>query len=572
MTRLLSILAFFSITIGSAQDALFFEVDKELVGVNEQFTYTLISTKNCEITPPRFRGLQVIAGPIQGQSSQTTIINGVQSQSNEYTFTWYLRAKEVGMYTIESAEMQCKSESFSTDQVKIKVATATEIADAQEGVADYYLTLTANKTEVFEGEPFILSLKYYSKKRPTDVDNYVNGTASGLERIDLRKPTDVYKIVQENIKGTRYYVIELRKELCIPLRAGEIQIEPSYGSMWFNQGVFDNRRQDGYTNGLTIQVKPIPEDQPENYIGLIGDFEMDCEIDKSSLKANQSLEIKMTLSGTGNFNSFDQPQIILPEGLELYNPDPATDDTINATAIGLSGKRVYEYTVLAKDKGDYELQPFNFSYFNLRTNSFDSLYTTTIPLNVKKGSKTAVDRVAKESITVDTTDIRYIQTEDARFFKEDDMIYGSLGYYIGLVSPLALAFLGITFIRRRSNLSDEEKLSQLKKTAKKSSVKTFDEAKKLLEQGEEKQALSALQSGMLGFFSTKLSLSMSEISKGSVIEKLQQNKEIDPATIEQFQSCWSKIEMSQYAPVSTENIHELISETEELIHQMNAKI
>ena len=570
MNRLLSIIAVWSVTITYAQDALFCEVDKDMVGVNEQFTYTLISTKNCEITPPRFRGLQIVAGPIRGQSSQTSIINGVKTQSNEYTFTWYLRAKEVGVYTIESAEMQCKKESFSTDELKIKVISQEDMAAAREGIAEHYLTLSASKTEVFEGEPFILSLKFYSKKRPTDVENYVNGVSSGLERTDLRKPTDVYKIVQEDINGSRYYVIELRKELCIPLRSGDIEIEPSYGSMWFNQGVFDSYQQDGYSNSLIIHAKPIPEEQPDNYIGLVGDFEMDFEIDKQSLKANQALEMKMTLSGTGNFNSFDPPPINLPEGLELYSPDPEVEDTITATTEGLSGKRTYVYTILAKKKGDYEIQPFNFSYYDVRTNTFDSLYTENIDLEVNKGTKANVSRI-KETVTVDTTDIRFIQTGDSNFFQEDEMIYGTFTYYITLASPIAIALLTISFMRRKANMSEEEKLALLQKSAKKSSLKTFDEAKSFMSAGEEKQALTALQSGMIGFFSTKLNMSMSEISKNTISEKLR-SKAIDENTVNQFNDCWSKIEMAQYAPVSTDNINQLISETEQLINQVNSKI
>ncbi len=556
---------------GIAQSALFAEVDKDVVAVNEQFTYTLTSTKNCQIAPPRFRGLQILGGPIQGSYHSSQVVNGKKSSSTTYTFTWYLRAKEMGIYTIEKAEMECKKKTYESSEIKMKIASQEEISKLREGVADHYLTLESNKTEVFEGEPFILSLKFYSKKRPSDVENYVNGGSSGLQRQDLRKPMDVYKIIQQDIKGNRYYVIELRREMCIPLRAGEIEIEPSYGSMWYDQGIFDSYRLDGYSNGLIIHAIQLPLDSPNNYIGLVGDFSMDFEMDKVELKENQSLEMKMTLSGTGNFDSFDPPQINLPDGLELYSPDPEIEDTILVTEAGLSGSRVYTYTVLAKEKGDYTIQPFNFSYFDVYDKNFDSLSSGELEIIIHRGSKNIVEIPGKEPIAVDTTDIRYINTASSEFYRQDDFFYGSFTYYLSVTGPISLAILTVLFIRRRSNLSEMGKLAAIQKGAKKSSLRVLNQAKSHLGQGDEKLALQSLQSSLFGFFTSKLNLALSDLSKVNITSSLRE-KNIEETVVSKFEQCWTKIEMAQYSPIDADNINLMISDTEDMINSLHAKI
>ena len=545
------------------------QVDKDLVAVNEQFSYVLTTNKNCEITPPRFRGLQVVAGPYQGQSHSSRNINGKTTSSTTYTFTWYLKAKEMGIYTIERSKMACKDSDHASQEIKIKVASPEEINTAKEGIADHYLTLESNKESVFEGEPFILSLKFYSKKRPQDVENYSNGLSSGIERHDLRKPTDNYPIVQKDIKGVRYYIIELRKELCIPLRAGKVSIEPSYGSMWYEQNIFEGYRLEGYSNGLEIDVKAVPEEAPEHYIGLVGSFEMDFEMDKVELSANQALEFKMTLKGNGNFNSFDPPPLNVPDHFIVY--DPEIKDSLVVGENGIEGTREYVYSIVPKEKGEYKLTPFQFSYFDLSSNSFKTLTTGEVDLIVNSASKAGVEYVEKQIPTVDTTDIRYIHQGSENLFKKDDFFYGSLLYYVTVGSPLCLALLFISMKRRKENMSAEARLALKQKGAKKSTLKVLDESRNLLQEGQDQEALKSLQNAMFNFFMTHLNMPLSELSKNSISTHLKE-KNISAETIASFESCWTKIEMAQYAPVGAENMANTIDETEKMIQSINSQL
>jgi len=97
---------------------------------------------------------------------------------------------------------------------------------------------------------------------------------------------------------------------------------------------------------------------------LVGQFELEQSVDKTSLVQGQSLELNLAISGTGNLNGFDQPKLNLPEGFTQSDPE-ITDET-RATEEGMKGSLNYKFIITADEPGDYEIQPFSFSYFDFR--------------------------------------------------------------------------------------------------------------------------------------------------------------------------------------------------------------
>src|SRR5688500_8110603 len=78
-------------------------VSKNTVAANEVFTYQVVSNTDCAITPPDFGNLEVVDGPMTSVSNQSSYINGVQTQVNQYAVTYYLSAPKKGSYTIPPA-------------------------------------------------------------------------------------------------------------------------------------------------------------------------------------------------------------------------------------------------------------------------------------------------------------------------------------------------------------------------------------------------------------------------------------------------------------------------------------
>lgn len=549
---------------------IYVEVSKDVVAVNERFTYSIISHKKCDIYPPKFDGFQLVSGPSVSESSSYQYINGKSSREVTYMHTFTLRATAMGEYTIGKAKLECKKKTYESEPVKIIVNSAEDVQASKIGTADYYFTLESDKEEVFVGEPFTVHLMYYAKSRPSSVEGYENGSAGGLWRQDLRDPSETYKISQKDIKGTRYYVIELRRELCIPLRAGKITVEPSYGSVIYSKDFFTQYRQDGYSNSLDIRAKEIPGEKPEDFNGLVGSFELLSNIDKQEVNAGEAIELTLTIRGLGNFNAFDDPKLNLPES--FLQQDPVSQNETQMSPRGVEGFIEYKFSFTPTEKGNFTIDPYHFSYYDMSAGRIKS--TSTEPFNIKvhskKGGDIIVDR-GVDKVEVDASDIRYIHDDEDHFYKDGDVFFGSIGYVISVASPLLLSVSLLFFRWRRQNMSDEAKQQLQQKVVKKSVSKELEKAKSLLANGDQSGALRSLQSGLNEFFKVKLSMGMSDLSQQNISARLQE-KGVSQASVEAFTSVWAKTEMAQFAPTSSKDFEGMIKETEQMLNAINQEL
>ena len=101
-----------------AQTSFTATVNKNKIGVNEQFSLTFtINANGDRFVPPNLSNFSILAGP--NTSSSTTIINGKMSKENSYTY--YLRAKKIGIYTIGAANISVNGKEYRTQNISIQV-------------------------------------------------------------------------------------------------------------------------------------------------------------------------------------------------------------------------------------------------------------------------------------------------------------------------------------------------------------------------------------------------------------------------------------------------------------------
>ena len=88
------------------------------VGNGEQFqvTYTL-NTSGSNLSSPGFPDFDLLGGP--SQSTSMSIVNGAMSQS--VSFTYYLRAKKEGTFTIKPAKIKVNGVDIESNTLTITV-------------------------------------------------------------------------------------------------------------------------------------------------------------------------------------------------------------------------------------------------------------------------------------------------------------------------------------------------------------------------------------------------------------------------------------------------------------------
>ena len=68
--------------VGVSQATIKVAVSKLVLQEGEKFQYEVIMNQNCELELPKFKGIEIISGPMVGQSSSYSNYYGNSSQTN----------------------------------------------------------------------------------------------------------------------------------------------------------------------------------------------------------------------------------------------------------------------------------------------------------------------------------------------------------------------------------------------------------------------------------------------------------------------------------------------------------
>ena len=71
------------------------------------------------------------------------------------------------------------------------------------------------------------------------------------------------------------------------------------------------------TEPLSVTVKPLPPfDGKGQFSGLVGAFQIQSQVDKTTLNVGESATLSVTVSGTGNIMDAAAPEIAIPDAFK----------------------------------------------------------------------------------------------------------------------------------------------------------------------------------------------------------------------------------------------------------------
>ena len=107
------------------------------------------------------------------------------------------------------------------------------------------------------------------------------------------------------------------------------------------------------SNKKVVNVKSLPtENKPEDFFGAVGDFNISLNSNKNELKATESFQVELKISGSGNLKLFSIPDLIVPSSLEKY--DPEYSESVLGLA-GMNGNILNTYTIVPQFQGKYPI-------------------------------------------------------------------------------------------------------------------------------------------------------------------------------------------------------------------------
>ena len=552
-----------------------------VIGETFRLSYT-INTHNVNgFRIGNISDFDVLSGPNQSTSMQSSTINGVRTSSKTITFTCILRPKKEGIFTIPSATITAEGKQMTSKELTIKVLPADQQsstsqrsgsqqsrgdATSQSGRIsdeDLFIVATVNKKNVYEQEAILLTYKIYTTVNLTNVSGKMPDL-KGFHTQEVEMPKGNREFELEHYNGRNYRTIVWSQYVLFPQHSGQLEI-PSItfeGTVaqrvqnydpfeaFFNGGSsYVNVQKPIHTPKLTINVSPLPSGKPDSYYGGVGTFSVSSIISTTELKENEAVTLKYVISGTGNMKLIKTPEVKFPADFEVY--DPKVDNKFTLKTGGLSGNKVIEYLAIPRHAGNYTIPSVEFSYFDVKSGSYKTLTTPEYTLNVAKGagssdSSTPVGYVSKEELRLLGQDIRYIHLGEVRYNARGNYFYGTTIYWLWYIIPF-VAFLVIIVVYRKQAIENANVAKLKNKKASKIATRRLKVAKQKMRENDKTGFYDELLKALWGYLSDKLNMPVSELSKDNISTKLAECQ-VPEALIKECMTLIGDCEFARYAP------------------------
>jgi len=544
------------------------KVSKTTLGLNERLRIDFVMNMDGDnFNQPSFEGFRIIAGPSQ-QVSQSWI-NG--KSSFEKTYSYYLLPQQKGNLIIRQATIEYNGQIYKTNPIKINVTSAVEQPkdpnDTQISADDnIYLVADISKTNPYVNEPITVVYKLYF--------SYNIGITNWRE---LEKPKyndfwsqniDIKKLVLEEgmFKGEKYRFVVLRKTVLYPQKSGKLVIEPLSLDIdvelptnrrdMFGRVVVTSGNKRVSAGAKNINVKSLPEaGKPIDFSGAVGKFDFKVTPSKTNLKNGESLDLVVSVTGSGNMKLFNLPKPVVPSSLEMY--DAVHNEKVNTNLSGMSGKISDSYTIIPQFKGNYPIKPMQFSYFDLASRSYKTITSPEIMINVMDGpsvndqASNPQSGVAKNAVS-STEQFKYIKPNGNLVSMKKDDFFGSNIFYGLLLLPFIILPLIVLF-KKKKDAIDSDVFGNRIKMNNRLAKKYLSEAKKQINNKE--PFYVALEKAMHNFLKAKLHIETSEMSKSN-IQELLLSRNASPETVIDFINLTENCELARFAQSSSTAIQQ----------------
>ena len=575
---------FCSLLLFSQEAELSVSVSKNKLGLNQRLRVEFSINKQGadNFTPPKFSNFKVIQGP--SQSVSQSWINGKVSFSQSYTYI--IKPKRKGELIIEPASIDINGGTINSKMMKIIVLDPVEIPDNPNDpnyIAEQNIHLVAeiSKSSPYVGEGIYVEYRLYVSENVSVYDTSVTEAPqyNGFWNQEIK--IDGFPVKMGKYNGENYRYIVLQKALLIPTKSGRLAIDPM--KMDIVIGV-PTGRADFFGNVMTKNIKKefssakkviIPKDlplegKPEDFTGAVGNFDFEVTLSKDALKANESSQIKVAVSGKGNLKLFELPTVETPAELEKYQPE--RKENVKVATNGLSGSVTDTYTVVPQYKGKYKIPSVNFSFFDPNTKKYNTISTEDLYVNVLEGKEiTTVDNktdVEKRTVTLTGKNFRYIQTKTDFSTKETTDFFKSNLFYGLLFLPLLLIPIGIV-IAKNNEKRNSDVIGRKQRRAEKLAKKYLSEAQKQL--GKKEAFYEALERALHNYLKAKLSVETADISKDRITNLLN-NRKVEEVTINQFIDVLKASDFARYTPVTDTEMKAEFERAKQVIVQLDKQL
>lgn len=553
------------------------------IEVGEQF-YVYLKLNNIDGEPPApdVQGAKVKYFTLSSQSSSISIMGGQRSQSVSKTYVATCTAVKEGKFTIgpltlggiksnsvsysivksgsgSLSKMQQRQQSQQQQQTS-RQQSATQDQSQQSGPTfigkgndKLFLKASVSKSSAYEQEALVYTVKLYSSYAPI---KFIGATeAPKFDGFVVEESDETSRsLTYETYNGKEYATAVIARYIIFPQMTGKLTVKGNtytvstdeqeyYDDPYFRMLTVRRPIQLNVTpNDLVIDVKPLPQPQPADFSGGVGQFTITSSLPSESLKTNQPASIIYTVKGTGNVKYVKLPDLnnIYPKQLEVFSPTPE----VNASPKGsnVSGDIRFDYSFTPLETGIFEIPEVSLVYFNPVSGQYEK--------SVAKGYRVEVGKGASSDKS---------QTKNRLKFNSELMPLQGLSHshiplvrkfpfwLLYIVPSLALAVIVVIYRRHMSNLADVVG-TRMRKAGKVAS-KRLKKAAACMKAGQRENFYDEMLIALWGYVGAKLNIPTSELNRQNVADRLSDagtSADVISSLVAVLDDC----EFAKYAPQS----------------------
>ncbi len=333
-----------------------------------------------------FPKLQEIAGQkITGKSTTRSIVslNGKMKKTLIRRYTFHpLKALE-----IPALSVRVDGQEEMTNPLKLTVTK-----DEKDGKKSFIFKQSVDKNEAYVGEPIVLSYLFKQRK---DIDlSDANFNAPAFKDFWAKRTAQVPNHTEGDYNIYRInYVLYPQKEGDLTLESArmDVGIQVTRKRDFFN---FQNVKWKSiYSNDITIKVKPLPAG-----VSLFGDYSFTVVADKNITKANEPVNLTITIRGEGNVDDIDDFKVDVPDATVYADKAKRNSSLING-----KNEVIFKQKFAVVSDRNFTIPPLTFRFFN---GEVKTLHSREFKIEVKNPRVPKVasylekkEPVAKEVVT-----------------------------------------------------------------------------------------------------------------------------------------------------------------------------
>lgn len=261
-----------------------------------------------------------------------------------------------------------------------------------------FIRAELDKDKVYKGEQVIVSYYFYRRVRVLNIQVDKFPVLNGFLREEMEMPVMQPRLEVEAVvlDGVPYQRSLLARYAAYPLQEGKLDIDTMNLKYTYYAGATDDgedpfmqffkqltpREGIAKSDPIAVNVLPIPADgRPPSFSGGVGDFTVSSAVDKTEVRANEAITLKVKIEGRGNLAAIGEPKAKWPPNVELYD----SKGSAKASKAGV-GEKDFEILLIPRVAGDITLPAMEFSFFDPAKKTYVTRTTEPIHVHVNEAA------------------------------------------------------------------------------------------------------------------------------------------------------------------------------------------